>query len=167
MPPPETHARLRYARYLLLAGTALSGVPVAAGDLPTGGSVAHGSATITTPAPKSMAINQTSKRAVVNWQGFSVGQGARVDITQPSASSAILNRVTGSTPSSIAGQLNANGRVYLVNPNGIVIGKGGAVRTGGGFVASTLGIRDDDFMAGRNEFAGNGRSAAIINRGTI
>ena len=56
--------------------------------------------------------------------------------------------MTGSTTSTIAGQLQANGQVYLVNPNGIAITPTGAVRVGGGFVASTLGISDSDFNAG-------------------
>src|SRR5690606_34419013 len=163
----ETYARLRCARALLMAGSALAGIPAMAGELPTGGSVAHGSAAISTSAPGNMAIRQTSQKAIVNWQSFSIGQGARVDITQPSSSSAILNRVGGSTPSSIAGRLNANGRVYLVNPNGIVIGSGGRVRAGGGFVASSLGMRDEDFKAGRDLFTGTGRSAGVTNAGVI
>ena len=113
-----------------------------------------------------MAIRQSSDTAIVNWQGFSIGEGARVDISQPSASSAMLNRVTGSTPSSIAGQLNANGQVYLINPNGIAITPTGTVRTGA-FVASTLATTDEDFIAGRRSFRGKGRSAAVVNQGSI
>ncbi len=85
---------------------------------------------------------------------------------QPSSSSAILNRVTGSATSTIAGSLNANGQVYLVNPNGIAITKTGTVNTGA-FVASTLGIADSDFMAGKRGFAGNGASAGVSNDGAI
>ena len=113
-----------------------------------------------------MTIRQSSPNAIVNWRGFSIGEGARVDIHQPSASSAILNRVTSSTPSTIAGQLNANGQVYLLNPNGILIQKSGTVRTGA-FVASTLAMTDEDFVAGRRNLFGNGRSAAVVNQGSI
>ncbi|WP_163367843.1 filamentous hemagglutinin N-terminal domain-containing protein, partial [Enterobacter hormaechei] len=84
-----------------------------------------------------LSIQQSSQTAIVNWQGFSIGQGARVDISQPNANAAILNRVTGSTPSTIAGQLNANGQVYLVNPNGIAITPTGTVQAGA-FVGSSL-----------------------------
>ena len=160
----RTEARFRFA---LLASTALSAVPAMAGDrLPTGGSVAHGSVDISTPAANAMAIRQSSDTAIVNWRGFSIGEGARVDIHQPGASSAMLNRVTGSTPSSIAGQLNANGQVYLVNPNGIAITPTGTVKTGA-FVASTLATTDEDFIAGRRSFQGKGRSAAVVNQGSI
>ncbi|HRO10391.1 filamentous hemagglutinin N-terminal domain-containing protein [Amaricoccus sp.] len=154
-------------RFALLASTALCAVPAHAGDrLPVGGSVAHGSVDISAPAPNAMAIRQSSSTAIVNWRGFSIGEGARVDIRQPSASAAMLNRVTGSTPSTIAGQLNANGQVYLVNPNGIAITASGTVRTGA-FVASTLATSDEDFIAGRRSFAGKGRSAAVVNQGAI
>jgi filamentous hemagglutinin family protein len=151
----------------LLASTALGGVaPALAGELPTGGSVAYGTVGISTPRPNAMAIQQSSGTAIVNWQGFSIGRDARVDIAQPSATSTLLNRVTGATPSTIAGKLNANGQVYLVNPNGIAITKTGTVKASA-FVASTLAISDDDFKAGKRGFTGNGRSTAVTNRGAV
>ena len=152
--------------FLLLSCTALSGVPAIAGDLPSGGSVAQGSASISVTGPGRMVIGQNSAKAVLNWQDFSIAKGARVDIRQPSSKAAILNRVTGTATSSIAGQLNANGQVFLINPNGIVIGKTGVVRTGG-FAASSLGMTDSDFMAGRHAFTGNGASATVSNEGLI
>ena len=164
--------RLRPRRLaLLLATTALTAPALAttasAQNLPTGGSVAAGSVSVSQPSPSTLTINQSSQSAVVNWQGFSISQGYSVNINQPNASSAILNRVTGNTPSSIAGSLTANGQVYLVNPNGIAITPSGTVTTGGGFVASTLGISDADFMNGKRSFSGNGASAAVSNAGTI
>jgi filamentous hemagglutinin family protein len=151
---------------LLLAGTAIAGSsPALAQTLPTGPSVAHGGVVVTTSG-HAMTINQSTHSAIVNWQSFSIGASARVDINQPSASAAILNRVTGSATSTIAGQLNANGRVYLVNPNGITITETGVIRAGS-FVASTLGITDEDFIAGRRQFTGKGKSAAVVNRGAI
>jgi filamentous hemagglutinin family protein len=160
--------RAPFIRSLLLATTALS--PLAAhGDpatLPTGGQVAHGSVGIATPGPGQMAITQGSSAAIVNWGGFSIGSAARVDIRQPGADAMLLNRVTGSTTSRIDGQLDANGQVFLLNPNGITIGPGGQVRAAG-FVASTLGMSDEDFLAGRHRFEGQGGSAAVRNHGTI
>jgi filamentous hemagglutinin family protein len=162
--------RLRQAtlRFALLAGTGLVALrPAFAGELPAGPSVAHGSVGISSPGANTMTIQQSSAAAIVNWQSFSIGAGATVNVQQPNASSALLNRVTGATTSTIAGGLNANGQVYLVNPNGIVITPTGTVRAGGGFVASTLGISDEDFKAGRRNFAGTGNSAAVVNQGTI
>ncbi|MBY8828902.1 MBG domain-containing protein [Hephaestia mangrovi] len=130
----------------LLASTAL--IPCAAAQtLPQGGQVAAGQATISNPAAGQMQIDQSSQRAIINWQSFSVGKGGRVDINQPDATSALLNRVTGNTTSEIAGQINANGRVFLINPNGILITRTGSVNAAG-FTASTLDIADADFMAG-------------------
>jgi filamentous hemagglutinin family protein len=155
---------------LLLATTALTSPgllqPASAQNLPTGGSVAAGSVAITQQSATQLTITQSSQSAVVNWQGFSIGQGSTVNIAQSNASSAILNRVTGNTPSTIAGALTANGQVYLINPNGIAITATGTVNTGG-FVASTLGISDADFMGGKRTFTGNGASAAVSNAGTI
>lgn len=151
----------------LLASTALvNSTAVLAQSLPTGGQVAAGRATIGTPSAGALTINQTSGSAVVNWQSFNVGKGNRVTFVQPDANSAILNRVTSQTTSTIAGQINANGQVYLINPNGIAITNTGTVKTGA-FVASTLGISDDDFMAGKRRFTGNGASAPVTNAGAI
>ena len=154
----------------LLASTALAGplgaTGAAAQALPTGGSVRYGNVTIG-QSGNAMAIGQSTATAIVNWQGFSIGQGNRVDVTQPGASSTLLNRVTGSAPSSIAGQLNANGQVFLVNPNGIAITPTGTVKAGGGFVASTLDVSDRDFRNGRYRLKGNGSSAAVSNEGAI
>jgi filamentous hemagglutinin family protein len=166
------HRRRHAARAaLFLATTAMTSpfliATAGAQSLPTGASVAAGNVTIAQPSATRLDITQTSHSAVVNWQGFSVGQGSSVNIAQPNASSALLNRVTGNTQSTIAGQVNANGQVYLVNPNGIAITKSGVVNTGGGFVASTLGISDSDFMAGKRGFTGNGASANVSNEGAI
>ncbi|MFS8050736.1 filamentous hemagglutinin N-terminal domain-containing protein, partial [Rhizobium sp. BR 314] len=117
-----THMTLSHRTRLvaLLASTALAhSTAVLAQSLPSGGQVAAGSATIGAPSAGSLTINQTSGSAVVNWQSFDVGKGNRVTFVQPDANSAILNRVTGQTSSTIAGQINANGQVYLINPNGI------------------------------------------------
>ena len=134
--------------------------------LPSHGVVTSGAASIG-QSGGSMTVNQTSPRAIVNWGSFSIGPANGVTFSQPNSSSAILNRVTGSTTSTIAGRLQANGQVYLVNPNGIAITKTGAVQTGGGFVASTLGIADSDFNKGNLNFVGNGASAGVSNAGSI
>lgn len=151
---------------LWLASSFLTPVAGIAGDLPTGANIVSGNVTIATPGSQVMNINQGSDRAVVNWNSFSIGQNARVDINQPDANSAMLNRVTGNTNSSIHGQLNSNGQVFLVNPNGVFIGPNGAVKTSG-FVASTLDISTQDFERGALRFIGNGNSASVVNQGVI
>ncbi|MEX0276123.1 MAG: filamentous hemagglutinin N-terminal domain-containing protein [Ruegeria sp.] len=148
------------------ASALLWGTTALGQSLPNGGSVAAGDVTITQPNGNQMTINQGSDAAIVNWNGFSIGSGSRVDINQPGQGSVILNRVTGNTTSQIHGQLNANGQVHLVNPNGIFIGPTGHVNTAG-FVASTLAISDDDFLNGQYRYRGNGNSQAVENAGTI
>src|SRR5262245_64903422 len=140
--------------------------PSSAQQLPTGGSVAAGNVSIGAPQHGTLNINQSTNQAIINWNTFSVGVGGTVNFNQPGASSATLNRVTSSTPSSIAGTINAPGTVMLVNPNGIAITKSGVINTGS-FVASTLGIKNEDFLAGRYNFQGNGASAPVTNRGHI
>jgi len=148
-----------------LIGLGTTGVQ-AQTELPSGGVVASGSATIAT-APNSVTVVQTTSRAIVNWNSFNVAAGNSVVFEQPDAGSATLNRVTGTMGSQIAGQVRANGAVYLVNPNGIAITATGTVQTGGGFIASTLAISDADFEAGRLNFTGAGASARVSNGGAI
>ncbi|MGJ4888358.1 autotransporter-associated beta strand repeat-containing protein [Bradyrhizobium sp. HKCCYLRH3099] len=165
--PSRILASVRIALLGCTSVLALSGRAQAQAVLPRGGSVASGQVSITAPSMNSMTVRQSSDRAVVNWDSFSVGSGATVNFVQPGANSSILNRVTGQAPTSIAGRVTANGQVFLVNPNGIAITPTGSVEVGGGFVASTLDIRDSDFMSGALSFSGKGASAAVNNAGTI
>ena len=125
-----------------------------------------GSATIVQPNTSTLNINQSTNQAIINWNTFSVGRGGTVNFNQPGSSSATLNRVLSSTPSWIAGTINAPGTVLLVNPNGIAITKSGVINTGS-FAASTLNIKDSDFLSGHYKFTGKGASAGVINAGHI
>jgi filamentous hemagglutinin family protein len=135
-------------------------------QLPSGGKVTAGSASIQSGG-NSTTITQTSDRAVINWNNFSVANGNEVIFRQPNQSAATLNRVTGNEQSTIAGRIRADGSVYIVNPNGILITSSGTVQTGGAFVASSLDISDADFQAGRTNFLGKGASARVTNAGSI
>ncbi len=104
---------------------------------PTGGQVVSGDVTIGQPAANTLNINQTSAKGIVNWQSFSIGSGEKVNFIQPNAAASTLNRIVGSDASSIYGQLNANGQVFLLNPNGVLFAPGSQVNVGG-LVASTL-----------------------------
>ena len=168
---PFTRVQIRSNRLVFSTSLSLASALVlvsahAQSILPTNGVVASGAASIR-QSGADLSIVQTSPRAIVNWGSFSIGQTNGVTFDQPSASSAILNRVTGSARSTIAGQLQANGQVYLVNPNGIAITPTGAVQVGGGFVASTLGIANSDFNKGNLNFVGNRASAGVANAGSI
>ena len=132
--------------------------------LPTGGSVVAGSASIST-STNTLTVTQTSPRMAADWQSFSIGQGNTVNFVQPSSSSVALNRVLGADVSVIQGALQANGQVFLINPNGVLFSPTAQVNVGG-LVASTLALNNADFMAGRYRLEGNG-SSAIINQGRI
>ena len=131
---------------------------------PQGGQVASGSASINT-IPGTVTINQQSNIAIINWQSFSINSGETTQFIQPSATSAALNRVLGGQTSLINGTLSANGQVYLINGNGILVGPGGVVNTGG-FTASTRNITDADFLSGNLHFTGSS-DAGVQNLGTI
>ncbi len=133
---------------LLCAATALS-MPLAAHAqtvLPSGPSIVDGPVAIARPTPQSMQIIQRDNLARIDWASFSISANARVDIRQPNANAILVNRVTGDTKSQINGALTANGEVFLINPNGIIIGKTGTV-TANGFVASTLSTNALDPVA--------------------
>ncbi|MDN7857234.1 GLUG motif-containing protein [Burkholderia cepacia] len=152
---------------LMAAGVSLLGLAAtSAYALPTGGEVASGKADIATSADgKSMSINQHTDKLITNWQDFSVAGGERVSFRQPDVKSIALNRVIGTNGSQIHGQIDANGKVFVVNPNGVVFGAGAQVNVGG-LVASTKNISDADFLAGNYRFSGaSGQS--VENAGTI
>jgi filamentous hemagglutinin family protein len=152
----------------LLATTFLcTALPVFAQSLPQGGTVVGGDAAISSPDPATLAIDQGSERAIINWSSFNIGDGYAVVFRQPNAGSLTLNRVTGGDPSTILGSLTANGTVMLVNPDGILFGQGAQVDVGA-LVASTHDMLDANFMAGQYVFDQSGDpSASIVNLGTI
>ena len=131
---------------------------------PMGGVVSAGAATIGGTSGK-MNITQTTPNVAINWQSFGIKAGESVRFVQPDSNSVALNRVVGADPSNIFGSLTANGKVFLVNPNGILFGQGASVNVGG-LVASTLAISDANFMARNYQFSGAGKGV-VSNEGTI
>ncbi|MBS0277688.1 MAG: filamentous hemagglutinin N-terminal domain-containing protein [Proteobacteria bacterium] len=157
---------------LLLATSGLVGSTVIASTAamaggPTGGHVAVGSATILNASPTQTVINQSSKKALINWNSFSVSSGSSVQFNQPNNKSLTVNRVTGADASVINGTLQANGNVWLLNANGVLFGKGSQVNVGS-LLATTSDISDDDFKNGNYTFkpSANG-NASVVNKGTI
>ncbi len=144
--------------------------PAAAG--PAGGKVTAGEASIAASGTTT-TITQTSDRAVINWNSFDIGAAETVTFAQPGAQSATLNRVVGNQLSSLQGTLNANGQIYLVNPNGVLIGNGATINASS-FIAATASLSDASFMAtpanGRyefNELSAASATGTIVNAGTI
>lgn len=138
----------------------------AANALPTGGQVTAGQATIA-QSGNTMNINQSSQRAVVNWNSFDVGSQATVNFNQPNANAATLNYVNSASPSMINGAVNANGQVVFVNQNGVVFGKNAEVNVGG-MVATTMNTSSDEFMAGNaTQTYTGGTTGKVVNHGQL
>lgn len=165
--PAPRHAHPREAKAIASVVAALFEAIWASSALanPTGAQVVAGGVTVNSPSASQMNITQSTPNAIVNWNTFSIGAGEAVNIAQPSVSSALLNRVVGNDPSSIAGRLSANGRVFLVNPAGVIFAPGSSVNVGS-LVASTLGISNADFLAGNFHFVGKS-PASVVNAGSI
>ncbi|MCX5704806.1 MAG: filamentous hemagglutinin N-terminal domain-containing protein [Candidatus Omnitrophica bacterium] len=158
----------KYLRVILVLAMA-SGIafrPAFAGELPQGEQVVYGDASFDRSQANALNIS-TSDRAIINYNSFSIGTGNTVNFLQPGASSVALNRVTGGNISEIFGFLNANGNIFLINPNGILFGPGSSVNVAG-LVASSLDMNNDDFKSGNYHFQNQGlTSAFVINQGSL
>jgi filamentous hemagglutinin family protein len=156
------------SRTVSLLAAALIVAPPGAFANPQGGQVVGGAASIQGQGTPTVTVTQSSQNAIINWYTFNIGAGETTQFIQPNAGAIALNRVTGGLgPSTIYGHLKANGRIFLINPDGIMIGPGGMVNAAG-FLASTNNIKDSDFMAGNYKFTIPGRlDASIVNLGTI
>ncbi|SAL84260.1 filamentous hemagglutinin outer membrane protein [Caballeronia arvi] len=142
---------------------------------PTGARVVAGSGSVTS-AGANTTIQQNSNRLAIDWRSFGTRPGESITFNQPGANAIALNRVTGPRPSALFGRLDANGQVFIVNPNGVIFGPGAQVNVGG-LLASSLNLSTSDFMDGHYTFAGGRRhwhwhrhdddGAAVVNLGTI
>jgi filamentous hemagglutinin family protein len=148
---------------LLSASLGMTGL-AHAGNAPTGGQVVSGSGQIQ-QSGNTTTIEQNSKVLALNWQSFDVGADQTVNFLQPGASSIAVNRILGNTASEIFGHLNANGQVWLINPNGVLFGQGAQVNVGG-IVASTLDLDNSTLGSNSVRFAGDGKGK-VTNQGSI
>src|SRR4051812_33171559 len=152
-----------------LAGTAIVAASSAGLANPKGGLVNAGVATIQNTSPTQLDIVQKTDRAVIDWKSFDIAVGERTNFQQPSAASMTLNRVHAADPSTIAGQLNANGSLVLINPNGVVFSRGSQVNVNS-LIATPTDISDTNFMAGgkmRFDKPSSNPNARVVNDGTI
>jgi len=164
--PQAVGCRVVTPHRLALALAACFG-PLWAVAAPQGGVVVKGAASIAQSGAIT-TIDQSSHQATINWQGFSIGAAETVRFKQADASAITLNRVIGTERSVIDGVLSANGKVFLVNANGVLFRKGSSVATGS-LLASALDISDADFAAGRHVFQARSTAgeAAVVNQGML
>jgi len=131
---------------------------------PNGGVVVNGNASFNTSGSTLTVTNTPG--TIINWQGFSINANEVTRFAQQNAASTVLNRVVTNNPSAILGTLSSNGRVFLVNANGIMFGAGSTVDVAG-LVATTLNLSDADFLAGRYNFTNVPGAQNISNAGNI
>ena len=75
-------------------------------------------------------ITSTAQNNVIGWQDFSVAKGESVNFKD---NHNYLNIVSGQNTSQIDGAINSQGgNIYLINPNGVIFGKGSSVNVGAG-----------------------------------
>ncbi|MFW2147564.1 YDG domain-containing protein, partial [Acinetobacter sp. TY1] len=134
-------------------------------QLPTGGNITVGSAQIS-QNNNTLNVHQNSQNVGIQWNDFNIGQNATVNFHQPNSSSIAVNRVLDSNASQIMGKLNANGQVFLLNPNGVIFSKTAQVNVGG-IVASTLNVTDGDIMSGNFTLKNQGGAGKVENHGSI
>ncbi|GLT23993.1 hypothetical protein GCM10007933_34640 [Zoogloea oryzae] len=139
--------------------------PPAANALPTGAQITAGAGAISQTG-NVMNIQQNTARMITNWQRFDIGQNATVNFVQPNSSAVALNRVLSADPSQILGQLNANGVVVLLNPNGVLFGASARVDVGG-LIAAAMRMSDADFLAGKYQFGQPTLPGKVENLGTL
>lgn len=148
----------------------LCGAAHADATLPNGGRVVLGSADLSSAPGDNGGIShitQGGPHLIINWDSFNIAEGKQVVFRQPYPSAVALNRVIGNSASQILGQLNANGQVFLVNPNGILFGPNSQINVGA-LAASTLALSNRDFLGGRNyRYATQGKSARVVNQGSL
>ncbi|MBI2190723.1 MAG: filamentous hemagglutinin N-terminal domain-containing protein, partial [Planctomycetes bacterium] len=150
---------------VLIVATFFGTIPVPVYALPSDGVIVGGAGAIS-QGGSGMTIDQASDKMIINWKGFSISAQEFVNFAQPGAGSIALNRVLGGDMSSILGALNANGRIILLNPNGILFGQGAQVNVGG-LIASTLNLSNENFLAGNYAFSGDSSAGSVTNLGVI
>lgn len=168
----------RRSKSALMVSTALQAVVVmvltvpadaqpAPNAQPMGGIVRGGTGAITQTASNT-TINQSTQRLAVDWQSFNVGSKQSVTFQQPNAQAIALNTVTGPNPSQIAGRIDANGQVVLVNQSGVTFYKGAQVNTAGLMVSASATDRGAFMNGGKIAFDQPGNpNARVINNGNI
>ncbi|MGM8227528.1 filamentous hemagglutinin N-terminal domain-containing protein [Cellvibrio sp. ARAG 10.3] len=163
---PANLLRSRKSLYLAIAAASqlIASAQVIAG--PEGGKIVGGRGAIN-QSGLNTRIEQHTDRMAVDWQSFNVGVNERVEFHQPGVSSIALNRILSHSGSEIHGQIESNGQIILVNPNGVFFGENSRINVGG-MIASGLQINPDDFMNGEFTLSAvDGTEGKVINAGII
>ena len=134
-------------------------------ELPENPTVTHGNASFE-KVGNNLTIKQSTQKLITNWSSFNIGKANQVEFKQPSSVSTALNRVQSNDPTHIYGSLKSNGQLILINPSGVLFHNGSKVDVGS-IIASTLNLRDGDFINDKYVFQKNGLSGVVNNQGEI
>lgn len=158
------HTLKKFIIYIAIFSFSFSTTPLYA--IPNLNTVIHGNVTFDNNN-SNFNINQSSNKAIINWNSFNIGENETVNFNQLNSNSIALNRIFDSNPSNILGNLNANGKVMLINSNGIMFGANSKIDVSG-LIATTANITNENFLNENYVFniAGN-NTAEIINNGNI
>jgi len=151
----------------LIAGIMMFAASAAVVDAsPTGGSVVGGDAAakITQPDADTTNIQQFDQRVDINWTGFDTTAGQSVNFNQPGATALAVNRISGNR-TQFDGKLTANGRIFLINQNGITFGATAQINTGS-LLATTSQLDSSTAAPEVHTFNGTGYGS-VINDGDI
>src|ERR1035437_5991317 len=162
--PNETKIHFSARKRLIVVAISACFVSAPAWSNPTAPQVVNGSANFNQKG-NLLTVNNTNG-AIINWNTFSIGANETTRFNQTSAASSVLNRVLANDPSVLLGTLSSIRRVWLVNPAGIMVGQGARIDVAG-FIASTLNVRNEDFLAGRLNFQPTPHAGKIENCGQI
>jgi filamentous hemagglutinin family protein len=163
--PEVSRGRGKSTRSKLIGATALSllgSLNAHAG--PTGAQVTSGAGAVT-QSGSTTTITQSSQNLSLSWKSFNVGTTETINFVQPSATAIAVNRIYDTNGSQILGRMNANGQVFLINPNGVLFGAGAQINVGG-LVASTLDLNDASLNSNSRSFGGTG-AGSVVNLGSI
>ena len=136
-------------------------------DFPQQDKVVFGDVNIEKTADK-MTINQKTHTTQIDWHSFDIGKNKEVEFQQPSTSAVAYNRVTGGNASQIQGKLKANGKVYLANPNGVIITEGAEINVAGLF-ATTKDLEriSENGNSNNNQFILKAKDGQVLKEGKV
>lgn len=145
-----------------LAGALIGSVCAEAIAGPEGAQVVRGQVSITRNGADTLI--RAGNNSIINYRSFDIARGESVRFIQPNASSRVLNRINSAAPTRIDGSLLANGRVYMVNPAGVIFGQSAVVNVGGLYAAAGK-LSNADFLRGIDRFTD--LSGQVSNYGTL
>lgn len=132
-------------------------------DLPQNPQIITGDATFSTTGNK-MTIDQKKPTTQIDWKSFDIGKNKEVEFKQPDENSVAYNRVTGGNASQIQGKLTANGKVYLANPNGVIITKEAEINVAG-LLATTKDL--EKISENGNQFILKAKDGQVLKEGKV